>query len=96
MRAVQEEPGLADHFAELGVLLQGNLQCFGDPPGAATRETAERFLAENRYFAVGSDLHGPRTMPVRLAGLRRLREAVGAEGLDRLTRDNPAKLMMAC
>ena len=94
MRAVQEKHDLADHFAEMGVLLQGNLQCFGDPHGTATRETAERYLAEDRYFAVGSDLHNSRTMPVRLAGLRRVREVVGEEGLDRLTRLNPAMLMV--
>jgi protein-tyrosine phosphatase len=93
MRAVQDQPSLANHFEEMDVLLQGNLQCFGDPPGTATRETAERLLAENRYFAVGSDLHNPRTMAVRLAGLRRVREAVGQQWLDRLTRANPAKLM---
>jgi protein-tyrosine phosphatase len=93
MRAVQEQPELADYFAEIGLLLQGNLQCFGDPPGTATRETAEQFLAEDRYFAVGSDLHNPSTLPIRLAGLRRVRAAVGEEVLDRLTMQNPATLM---
>jgi len=96
MRAVQEQPELADHFAEMGVLLQGNLQCFGDPPGASTRQTAEQFLAEDRYFALGSDLHNPRSMAVRLAGLARVRQAIGEKGLDRLTRENPAKLMRTC
>jgi protein-tyrosine phosphatase len=93
MRAVQEQPELADYFAEIGVLLQGNLQCFGDRPGSSTRDTAERFLLEDRYFALGSDLHNPRTMPVRLAGLKRVREAIGEEQLARLTVHNPAKLI---
>ena len=93
MRAVQEQPELADHFAEMGMLLQGNLQCFGDPAHASTRQTAERFLAEKRYFALGSDLHNPATMAVRMAGLRRVREAVGEEVLDLLTRSNPGVLM---
>jgi tyrosine-protein phosphatase YwqE len=93
MRAVQEKPELADYFGSLGILLQGNLQCFGDPAHAATRRTAERFLAEGRYFAVGSDLHNPQSMGLRLAGLKRVREAVGDEGLDVLTRGNPAELM---
>jgi protein-tyrosine phosphatase len=93
MRAVQEHPGLADSFAELGILLQGNLQCFGDPPHMATRKTAERFLAEKRYFALGSDLHNPQSMPIRRAGLERVREAVGDMGLDRLTVDNPRLLL---
>src|SRR5205085_11164453 len=30
MRAVQDEPSVADRFAEMGILLQGNLQCFSD------------------------------------------------------------------
>jgi protein-tyrosine phosphatase len=93
MRAVQEHPELADHFKSLGLLLQGNLQCFGDPIGSATRETAERFLSENRYFALGSDLHNPRSMPVRFAGLSRVREAVGEDGLEQLTMINPALLI---
>ena len=38
MRPVQADPSLADRFAEMGVLLQGNLQCFSDPPGAPTRK----------------------------------------------------------
>ena len=95
MRAVQEQPELADHFAEMGMLLQGNLQCFGDPPHSATRQTAERLLAEGRYFAVGSDLHNPKTLGVRLAGLRRVREAVGEGGLNTLTRENPKKLLIS-
>ena len=31
MRAVQGDPELADYFADLGLLLQCNLQCLGDP-----------------------------------------------------------------
>ena len=93
MRAVQEHPELADYFAALGVLLQGNLQCFGDARGAATRQTAERLLAEDRYFALGSDLHNPQTMPVRMAGLARVAEAIGEDVLDRLTRENPSRLL---
>jgi protein-tyrosine phosphatase len=93
MRAVQDHPELADRFEELGILLQGNLQCFGDPPESATRRTAERFLAEDRYFALGSDLHNPAGLEVRMAGLERVREAVGDKGLDRLTVENPALLL---
>jgi protein-tyrosine phosphatase len=95
MRAVQEKPELADRFTDMGVLLQGNLQCFGDSPRSATRATAERFLAEKRYFVLGSDLHNPQSMPARLAGLRRVREAIGDDGLDVLTVQNPQKLLVS-
>ncbi len=93
MRAVQDNPDLADYFAELGLLLQGNLQCLGDAAHAATRRVAEQYLKENRYFALGSDLHGPDTLPVRIAGLQRAIELMGDEVVDRLTKQNPATLL---
>jgi protein-tyrosine phosphatase len=93
MRAVQEQPELADYFAKIGVLLQGNLQCFSDRPGAATRETVERFLAEDRYFLLGSDLHNPETLDLRLRGLKRAIELAGGERVKRLTIENPKKLL---
>ncbi|HTL30070.1 MAG TPA: CpsB/CapC family capsule biosynthesis tyrosine phosphatase [Tepidisphaeraceae bacterium] len=93
MRAVQDEPELADYFTERGVLLQGNLQCFSDAPTARTRQIAERFLQENRYFMLGSDLHSQETLPPRLEGLKRAAELVGNDTIDRLTKANPAKLL---
>ena len=93
MRAVQEDPALADYFAELGLLLQGNLQCFGDPPHAMTRRVAEQYLAEDRYFMFGSDLHNPQSMPVRVAGLHHAIDLVGEEKVWELTSTNPRKLL---
>jgi protein-tyrosine phosphatase len=93
MKAVQVQPGLADYFAELGVLLQGNLQCFADPPGMPTRMTAERYLREGRYFLLGSDLHNLRTLDVRLEGLERAIKLAGKEQIDRLTIENPGMLI---
>ena len=81
MRAVQEQPELADYFAELGILLQGNLQCFGEPTDTWMRITAERYSGRGRYFMLGSDLHNSQILPVRFRGLRRAAEAVGAEKL---------------
>jgi protein-tyrosine phosphatase len=93
VRAIQLEPDLVDHFAEMGLLLQGNLQCFADPPRAATRELAERYLLEGRYFLLGSDTHNIETMPVRLRGLNRAIELVGDEKVMELTRDHPLMLV---
>ena len=93
MRAVQDAPELAQHFAELGVLLQGNFQCFGDPPHAHTRATAERFLREGRYFMLGTDLHGPESLAVRWAGFDRVRSLVDDETFDRLTIHHPMQLI---
>lgn len=93
MRAVQDAPELADHFAELGVLLQGNLQCLSDAPTARTRQIAERFLTEERYFMLGSDLHRLDSLEYRLNGLRQAEDLVGSASLWRLTRDNPSLLL---
>jgi hypothetical protein len=93
MAAVQREPQLADYFREIGLLLQGNLQCFGDPPGSPTRRTAERFLLEDRYFLLGSDLHNLSSLPIRLEGLKRAVDLAGDEVVDRLTKTNPLDLM---
>src|SRR5436190_12848160 len=82
MRAVQDDVALADLFAEMGILLQGNLQCFGDRPGAGTRRVAEQYLAEGRYFVLGSDTHNPGGLAVRLEGLRNVIALVGEAKVD--------------
>jgi protein-tyrosine phosphatase len=93
MRAVQEDPGLADWLSDLGVLLQGNFQCFHDPPHMSTRRTAEQFLHENRYFVLGTDLHGLESLPSRLGGFQRVQSLVDPETFDRLTIHNPRSLV---
>jgi protein-tyrosine phosphatase len=93
MRAVQLDPSLVEYFQELGLLLQGNLQCLGDPPHALTRQVAERYLAEDRYFMLGSDLHNLKSLPIRMAGLHRAIEAVGEEKAWSLTSMNPRTLL---
>jgi protein-tyrosine phosphatase len=93
MRAVQLDPELADEFANAGLLMQGNLQCLGDPPHAQTRQVAERYLRENRYFMLGSDTHNLAGWPLRMAGLENAIELVGDAEVWRLTRDNPRKLI---
>lgn len=93
MRAVQEKPELAERFQEAGLLLQGNLQCFGDPSHSHTRRVAERYLKEGRYFLLGSDTHNALGLDTRLAGLENAIQLVGDAEVWRLTRDNPMKLL---
>jgi protein-tyrosine phosphatase len=93
MRAVQDRPELADYFASLGVLLQGNLQCFSDRPDAATRQVVEQYILDGRYFLLGSDSHNPQSMDVRMNGLRRAIELVGEAKVNQLTVTNPRKLV---
>lgn len=92
---VQRDPEIVEFFLERGLLLQGNLQCFSDPVGSDTRRCAERFLAEGRYFMLGTDLHGLATLDCRLEGLERAARLVDAATLRRLTRDNPLRLIAA-
>ena len=93
MRAVQDDPSLGDYFAKLGLLLQCNLQCLGDPPHTSTRQIAENYLMEDRYFMMGSDLHNLVSLPIRMRGLHRAIEALGEEKVWTLTRDNPRRLL---
>jgi protein-tyrosine phosphatase len=93
MRAVQDDPRVVDEIQKLGILLQGNLACFSDPPDAHNRRAAERLLSQDRYFMVGSDLHSLESLPSRMAGLKRIAELVGDEKLRQLTFENPSKLL---
>jgi protein-tyrosine phosphatase len=93
MRAVQDHPELADVFADMGMLLQGNLQCFGDPPESHTRRVAEQYLAEGRYFMLGSDTHNPQSMAIRMNGLRNAIQLAGEAAIAKLTIENPRKLL---
>ena len=53
MRAVQDEPDLVEYFQSLGILLQGNLQCFGEREGA-TRKMTWMFFTANSCAKVAS------------------------------------------
>jgi protein-tyrosine phosphatase len=93
MRAVQDEPELAELFERVGLLMQGNLQCFSDPRHAPTRRVAERYLLEGRYFMLGCDLHRIETLPVRLDGLAVATELAGEDVVRKLTVENPRTLL---
>jgi tyrosine-protein phosphatase YwqE len=93
MRAVQDRPELADYFADLDILLQGNLQCLSDRPDAATRQVVESYLLDDRYFLLGSDSHNPETMDIRMNGLARAIDLVGEAKVNELTITNPRKLV---
>jgi len=93
MRAVQDDPTLADYFDELGILLQGNLQCFSDSPRAHTRIVVEQYLADGRYFMLGSDCHKPDTLELRMRGIDRAIEIAGKAVVDQLMIDHPRLLL---
>ncbi|MGA2500079.1 MAG: CpsB/CapC family capsule biosynthesis tyrosine phosphatase [Tepidisphaeraceae bacterium] len=93
MRVTQAHPEVMDWFADIGLVFQGNLQCFGDPDTAITRQLAERFLREGRYFVLGSDAHNLRSFDIRLRGLARVRQIADEATIRRLMVENPATLL---
>jgi protein-tyrosine phosphatase len=95
MRMIQDHPELTVQIMEMGVLLQGNLQCFADRPESHTRRTAELLLDEARYFVLGSDLHNSAGLRTRLVGLENAIEFAGNEVIDRLTIDQPRMFLPA-
>lgn len=93
MRAVQDDLSLVDQFHDRGLLLQGNLQCFSDPPESSTRRSVEKLLLERRYFLLGTDTHNPQSLPMRLNGLKRAIELAGGDYINELTVTNPQRLI---
>jgi protein-tyrosine phosphatase len=91
--AVQNDPDKIVEFAQAGLLLQCNLECLGDPARGRRTVLAEKWLREDRYFLLGSDLHHLNGLDVRLNGLKRAIEIVGEEKVWQLTYTNPTKLM---
>jgi protein-tyrosine phosphatase len=95
MEAVQKNPALADYFAQIGLLMQGNLYCLTDSPLAPAVATrlARQFLTDGRYFLLGSDNHTPDTVHHRLAGLQVARDLVGESVVHRLLHEHPLQLL---
>lgn len=91
--AFQYHPLLLDELADRGVLLQCNLQCLSDRAGVRTRDCAEQWLRDGRYFILASDAHRSDTMQIRLNGLKTAIEILGEVEVDRLTKFNPAKVL---
>jgi protein-tyrosine phosphatase len=58
MRAVQDDPSLADYFADIGLLLQGNLQCFNDPSHSDTRRVSRPKIWRDHYSAILLNRYG--------------------------------------
>ncbi len=93
IEAIQQSPSVMDWFEEIGLWVQCNLECLGDDERSTRRRLAERWLSENRYFMLGSDLHRTNGMDRRLLGLKRAEEIVGKDKVWELTHTNPGKLI---
>jgi hypothetical protein len=64
-----------------------------EPPEAPTRQVAERYLRERRYFVLGTDCHRLDSLEARLSGLQYAIELVGQAEVDRLTITNAQRLL---
>lgn len=93
IEAFQKHPQLLDRLSRMGVLFQGNLQCFADPPGSPSRTMVERLTREGKYFLLATDCHRLDTLRPRLDGLRAAIDFAGYEVVDELTIHNPWKLL---
>lgn len=91
--ALHRDPAAVDWFTERGILLQMNTWCLTDPPGSPVYELAARLLREDRYFAFGTDTHNAASMPNRTRGITIAEQLVGREMIDRLTIENPQRLL---
>jgi protein-tyrosine phosphatase len=93
IEALQKHAGALDRLTELGVKLQLNSWCLAEPRGDRRRDVAERLLKDGRYFLIGTDLHRPTGMAARIEGLAVAERLIGASELERLTVENPRRLM---
>jgi protein-tyrosine phosphatase len=91
--ALQGDERVLNRLTELGVKLQLNSWCLTEPKGSAKRDMAERLLLDGRYFLIGTDLHRPSGMEIRVNGLGVAERLVGRDEVERLTGANPRMLM---
>lgn len=92
IEAVTSDPDKIVEFLQDGLWIQCNLECLGDDTMSTRRSLGERWLREDRYFLLGSDLHRLDSLDRRLRGLRRAIEIVGEAKVWELTHTNPLKL----
>jgi protein-tyrosine phosphatase len=76
-----------------GVWLQGNLKCIAGHEGSRPQQRMQRWLAEGRYHLVATDMHRPRDLGQRLAGLESVTRQVGPIGLQALLEIGPREVL---
>ncbi len=84
---------LLDRLQEWGVQLQGNLRCLAGGEGPLPQGRIRRWLREDRYHLLATDMHSSRCLPARLAGIPQGEQDLGRERLVRLLRDHGFELL---
>lgn len=95
IEAIQRHPTFIDYAADLGLLLQCNLECIGEADSTLRGRLATKWLREGRYFMIGSDAYRLGTLERRMIGLERAADLIGHAALDRLTMEHPA-IVIGC
>lgn len=91
---VQQNPALASELVARGIALQVNIASLAGTFGRRTQRTAEALLTLGTVHLVATDAHSAgHRMAAVPAGLRRLRDLVGEDGVRRLTIETPAMLL---
>ncbi len=91
---IQKHPELAREIAARGVTLQVNIASLTGIFGRHAKKAAEALLRSGAVHLVATDAHSAgHRMAATPAGLARLRELVGEEGVRKLTTEHPAALL---
>jgi protein-tyrosine phosphatase len=80
-------------LAEMGVIFQGNLNSLAGGEGRRAQVRMERWLDDDRYHIIATDMHGPMGLVARLGAIELLRRRAGAEQTGRLLGETPAAIV---
>jgi protein-tyrosine phosphatase len=89
----QELDAVLARLERSGVWLQGNLKCIAGNEGPRPQQRMQRWLDEGRYRLVATDMHRPRDLAQRLAGLEAVSQQVGQDVLQRLLAIGPHEIL---
>jgi protein-tyrosine phosphatase len=76
-----------------GVWLQGNLRCIAGVEGVTPHTRMRRWLAEDRYEIIATDMHRPECLDERLDGISVVEEQLGPRRLQSLLGERVGKLL---
>ncbi|MBO1923327.1 tyrosine-protein phosphatase [Thiomicrorhabdus sp. 6S3-12] len=92
-RGFIERPALLDTFLNLGCLTQLTATAITGQFGTKVKETAARFLMEDKITVMASDAHNIRYRPpVFSEAIKYAKTLVGNEGVEKLLYSNPKKI----
>ena len=80
-------------LVDQGVWLQGNFRCMTGEDGPLADTMVRQLLAEDRYTFMSLDMHRPGDLTIRIDGMDMTASENGQRVLDRLTIENPRKLI---